>query len=44
LADEDFGLLPVESPTAGKPLISVAEGDLLETVQHGIRVILKKLD
>jgi len=30
--DEDFGLAPVESMAAGKPVIGVAEGGLLETV------------
>lgn len=33
--DEDFGLSPVESMSAGKPVIGVAEGGLLETVLHG---------
>ncbi|WP_027367030.1 glycosyltransferase [Desulfocurvibacter africanus] len=33
--DEDFGLTPVESMAAGKPVIGVAEGGLLETVLHG---------
>lgn len=33
--DEDFGMSPVESMAAGKPVIGVAEGGLLETVQHG---------
>lgn len=33
--DEDFGLAPVESMAAGKPVIGVAEGGLLETVRHG---------
>jgi glycosyltransferase involved in cell wall biosynthesis len=32
--DEDFGMSPVESISAGKPVIGVAEGGLLETVQH----------
>lgn len=30
--DEDFGISPVESMAAGKPVIGVAEGGLLETV------------
>ena len=30
--EEDFGLSPVESMAAGKPVIGVAEGGLLETV------------
>ena len=33
--DEDFGLSPVESMAAGKPVIGVAEGGLLETVVDG---------
>lgn len=33
--DEDFGLAPVESMAAGKPVIGVAEGGLLETVLPG---------
>lgn len=33
--DEDFGMSPVESMAAGKPVIGVAEGGLLETVIHG---------
>ena len=33
--DEDFGISPVESMAAGKPVISVAEGGLLETVVDG---------
>lgn len=32
--DEDFGMSPIESMAAGKPVIGVAEGGLLETVQH----------
>lgn len=32
--DEDFGMSPVESMAAGKPVIGVAEGGLLETIQH----------
>lgn len=30
--DEDFGMSPVESMAAGKPVIGIAEGGLLETV------------
>ena len=30
--EEDFGMSPVESMAAGKPVIGVAEGGLLETV------------
>lgn len=33
--DEDFGMSPVESMAAGKPVIGVAEGGLLETIEHG---------
>ncbi len=33
--EEDFGLSPVESMAAGKPVIGVAEGGLLETVLPG---------
>lgn len=33
--DEDFGISPVESMSAGKPVLGVAEGGLLETVVHG---------
>ena len=33
--DEDFGISPVESMAAGKPVIGVAEGGLLETVIDG---------
>ena len=32
--DEDFGMSPVESMAAGKPVIGNAEGGLLETVIH----------
>ena len=33
--DEDFGMSPVEAMSAGKPVIGVAEGGLLETVVDG---------
>jgi glycosyltransferase involved in cell wall biosynthesis len=33
--DEDFGISPVESMAAGKPVIGVREGGLRETVLHG---------
>ncbi|MDA8445573.1 glycosyltransferase [Paracidovorax valerianellae] len=33
--DEDFGMSPVEAMAAGKPVIGVAEGGLLETVVRG---------
>jgi glycosyltransferase involved in cell wall biosynthesis len=32
--DEDFGMSPVESMAAGKPVIGVAEGGVKETVVH----------
>ncbi|KPA11502.1 Glycosyl transferase, group 1 domain protein [Candidatus Magnetomorum sp. HK-1] len=32
--EEDFGMSPVESMSAGKPVIGVAEGGLTETVIH----------
>ena len=35
--DEDFGMSPVESMAAGKPVIGVQEGGLLETVGEGRR-------
>jgi len=38
--DEDFGMSPVESMAAGKPVIGVAEGGLFETVKHGETGIL----
>ena len=44
--NEDFGISPVESQAAGKPVIGVAEGGLLETVKHkvtGLLVDPKKL-
>lgn len=33
--DEDFGMSPVEAMAAGKPVIGVAEGGLLETILPG---------
>ncbi|WP_027179364.1 glycosyltransferase [Maridesulfovibrio bastinii] len=33
--DEDFGISPVESMAAGKPVIGAREGGILETVKHG---------
>lgn len=33
--DEDFGISPVEAMAAGKPVIGVAQGGLLETITHG---------
>ncbi|MBN2702197.1 MAG: glycosyltransferase, partial [Methylothermaceae bacterium] len=38
--DEDFGMSPVESMAAGKPVIGVAEGGVLETVVDGKTGIL----
>jgi glycosyltransferase involved in cell wall biosynthesis len=38
--DEDFGISPVESMAAGKPVIGVREGGLLETVLDGQTGIL----
>lgn len=38
--NEDFGLSPVESMAAGKPVIGVREGGLAETVIHGRTGIL----
>ncbi|GAB6177640.1 glycosyltransferase [Desulfobaculum senezii] len=38
--DEDFGMSPVESMAAGKPVIGVDEGGLRETVVHGETGIL----
>lgn len=38
--EEDFGMSPVESMAAGKPVIGVAEGGLLETVVPGETGIL----
>ena len=42
--DEDFGMSPVESMAAGKPVIGVAEGGLLETVVNGETGILLQKD
>lgn len=33
--EEDFGMSPIESMAAGKPVLGVAEGGLLETILHG---------
>ena len=38
--DEDFGISPVESMAAGKPVIGVKEGGLLETIVDGETGIL----
>lgn len=32
--DEDFGMSPVESMAAGKPVIGIKEGGVMETIQH----------
>jgi glycosyltransferase involved in cell wall biosynthesis len=40
--DEDFGMSPVESMAAGKPVIGVSEGGMLETVKDGETGILIK--
>jgi len=40
--DEDFGMSPVESMAAGKPVIGSREGGLLETVKNGETGILTK--
>ncbi|MGD9171551.1 MAG: glycosyltransferase [Candidatus Thiodiazotropha sp.] len=42
--DEDFGMSPVESMAAGKPVIGVREGGLLETVATGETGILIEPD
>lgn len=42
--DEDFGISPVESLAAGKPVIGIAEGGLLETLEHDVNSILIKKD
>ncbi len=38
--DEDFGMSPVESMAAGKPVVGIAEGGLLETIIDGETGIL----
>jgi len=38
--DEDFGIVPLESMSAGKPVISVNEGGLKEYILHGENGIL----
>lgn len=42
--NEDFGMSPVESMAAGKPVIGVAEGGLLETVVGGETGLLVPAD
>jgi glycosyltransferase involved in cell wall biosynthesis len=39
-SDEDFGMSPVEAMSAGKPVIGVREGGLVETVMDGKTGIL----
>jgi glycosyltransferase involved in cell wall biosynthesis len=34
IADEDFGIVPVEAMSAGRPVIAWAGGGVLETVRH----------
>jgi len=38
--EEDFGMSPVESLAAGKPVLGVAEGGVMETLVHGETGIL----
>jgi len=38
--DEDFGMSPIESLAAGKPVLGVAEGGLIETLDHGTTGLL----
>ncbi|MCX6776178.1 MAG: glycosyltransferase [Candidatus Micrarchaeota archaeon] len=42
--DEDFGLTPIEAMAAGKPVVAVAEGGYLETVEPGVTGELVKPD
>jgi glycosyltransferase involved in cell wall biosynthesis len=35
IADEDFGIVPVEAMSAGRPVIAWSGGGVLETVRHG---------
>ncbi|WP_204353717.1 glycosyltransferase [Salinisphaera orenii] len=42
--DEDFGMSPVESMAAGKPVVAAAEGGLLETVVDGETGVLVPAD
>jgi glycosyltransferase involved in cell wall biosynthesis len=39
---EDFGITPVEAQAAGKPVIALAEGGALETVEDGVSGALFK--
>ncbi|MCO7570129.1 glycosyltransferase [Pseudomonas chlororaphis] len=38
--DEDFGMSPVEAMSAGKPVIGVREGGLMETIVDGVTGLL----
>lgn len=38
--DEDYGLVPIESMSAGKPCIAANEGGCKETVVHGVTGLL----
>lgn len=42
--DEDFGMSPIESMAAGKPVIGVCEGGLKETIIHAETGILLQAD
>ena len=42
--DEDFGMSPVEAMAAGKPVIGVAEGGLVETIRPGVTGLLLDAD
>ena len=42
--DEDFGMSPVEAMSAGKPVIGVANGGILETIDNGKTGILLPKD
>ena len=35
-AEEDFGIAPVESLACGRPVVALARGGALETVEHGV--------
>lgn len=41
---EDFGMSPVESMTAGKPVIGVAEGGMLEVIEDGKNGVMVESD
>ncbi len=40
LAEEDFGLVPVEAQAAGKPVIAFAAGGACETIEPGVSGVL----